>query len=223
MLSILRKTALAGVCIAAMGGAAAAADFDPVPSDSSAHGGFYIRGDFGIAISDAENQPSTEEAFAVGGGLGYRFNEMFRADVTFDGAFDYEFQVAGVDVDVDVYSVMANVYFDLPVNFVVQPYIGAGIGWAWLEADAGFLSADDDDLALAAMGGFTFDLTATRPSISVTNSDISTRRPTGSSTCSVRASATRSKNQISKADRAEGRRPSALLFARTAGRQDGTR
>jgi len=83
---------------------------------------------------------------------------MFRADVTFDGVFDYSFDVLGTDVDVDVFGVMANVYVDLPVDFIVQPYVGAGIGWAWLEADTVVGNFEDDDIAFAAMAGFTVDV-----------------------------------------------------------------
>ena len=150
MLSILRKTALAGVCVAAMGGVAAAADFDPVPP-AGPDGGWYIRGDAGISFSDADNQPNSEEAFAIGGGIGYRFSEMFRADVTFDGAFDY-----GFGNGVDSYGVLANVYVDFPLNMPVTPYIGGGIGWGEVSGNG----VTDDGVSFAGMAGFSFPVSS---------------------------------------------------------------
>ncbi len=149
MLSIFRKLALAGTCLACMSAAVAAADYEPQPEPVYAPGGWYIRGDIGIGFSDADNQPNSEEGFAVGGGLGYRFNEMFRADVTFDGVFDY-----GFGNGVDSYGILANGYIDIPLNWVVTPYVGAGIGWG--EASGNGVS--DDGVSFAAMGGFSYDL-----------------------------------------------------------------
>lgn len=149
MLSIFRKLALAGTCLACMSAAVAAADYEPQPEPVYAPGGWYIRGDIGIGFSDADNQPNSEEGFAIGGGLGYRFNEMFRADVTFDGVFDY-----GFGNGVDSYGILANGYIDIPLNWVVTPYVGAGIGWG--EASGNGVS--DDGVSFAAMGGLTYDL-----------------------------------------------------------------
>jgi len=133
-----------------MSGAAAAADFDPAPAAHDG-GSWYIRGDLGISFSDADNQPNSEEAFAVGGGIGYRFSEMFRADVTFDGAFDY-----GFGNGVDSYGVLANVYIDFPLNLPVTPYIGGGVGWGEVDGN-GF---KDDGVSFAGMAGFSFGLSS---------------------------------------------------------------
>ncbi len=151
MLRIFRKFALAGTCLACMSAAVAAADRDPQPEPAYTTGSWYIRGDFGVALSDADNQPNTEEAFAIGAGLGYRFTELFRADVTFDGAFDY-----GFGNGVDSYGVLANGYIDIPLGWVVTPYIGAGIGWGEVDGN-GF---KDDGVAFAGMGGVTFDFSS---------------------------------------------------------------
>ena len=146
MLSILRKSALAGVCIAALGGAAAAADADPAPSyEPQRSGGLYVRGDFGVSFNDTDGGFGSEEAFAAGGGIGYRFNEMFRADVTFDAAIDY-----GFGSGVDSYGVLANLYIDIPTSLGIQPYLGGGIGWG--EVDGSGIS--DDGLSFAGRGRF---------------------------------------------------------------------
>ena len=149
MLKVMKKSVLAGVCVACLTSVAAAADIDPVPQYSP--GGWYVRGDFGIAFSDADNQPNSEEAFAVGAGLGYRFNEMFRADITFEGAFDY-----GFGNGVDSYGVLGNLYVDLPIDFIVTPYIGGGIGWGEVDGNG----VNDDGVSFAGMAGFTHDLTS---------------------------------------------------------------
>ncbi len=149
MLRTLRISALAGACLACFTLTAQSADLDP--PQSYAPSSWYVRGDFGVAISGADNQPNTEAAFALGFGLGYRFSEMFRGDVTFDGAFDY-----GFGNGVDTYGVLANFYFDIPVAFIVTPYVGAGIGWG--EADGN--GVNDDGIAFAGMGGFTFDVSS---------------------------------------------------------------
>jgi len=147
MLSTVRKTVLAGLVLACMGTAANAADLDPAPAYSP--GSWYVRGDLGVAFSDADNQPNSEEAFAAGVGIGYRFTEMFRADITFDGAFDY-----GFGSGVDSYGILANAYVDLPLNWIVTPYVGAGIGWGEVDGNG----VTDDGVSFAAMAGFSHDL-----------------------------------------------------------------
>lgn len=154
MSKLSSKAFLPAVFLLAFSTAATAADLEP-PAEEPIYGGWYVRGDLGVALSDADNQPDTEDAFALGGGLGYRFNEMFRIDATFDGAFDYDFGGAFGN-NIDAYSVMGNVYFDLPLSWIVQPYIGGGIGWG--EVDGG--SFDDDGVAFAGMAGVTYDLSS---------------------------------------------------------------
>ena len=151
MLRTLRKSVLAGACLACLSVPAVAADLEPEPQPTYDPGGWYIRGDIGVGISDADNQPNTEEAFAVGAGIGYRFSELFRADVTFDGAFDYDFGSG-----VDAYGVLGNVYLDIPLDWVVTPYIGGGIGWGEANGN-GF---KDDGVSFAAMAGISFDFSS---------------------------------------------------------------
>ena len=156
MLRTSRNLLLAAVCLVGLSTAASAADIDPAPAEEPSYGGWYIRGDAGIAFSDADNQPSTEEAFAVGAGIGYRFNQMFRIDATYDGAYDYDFGGAFGN-NVDAYSVMGNLYIDIPISFIVQPYIGGGVGWG--EVDGGAFN-NDDGVAFAGMAGLDFDLSS---------------------------------------------------------------
>ncbi|MGI9413985.1 MAG: outer membrane protein [Hyphomicrobiales bacterium] len=138
-----------------LGTVATAADLPP-PDEEPTHSGWYIRGDLGGALSGAKQQPGSEWAFALGAGIGYRVNETVRVDVTFDGAFDYDFGGAFGN-NVNAYSVMGNIYIDLPLSPFIQPYIGGGIGWG--EVDGGAFNTDDG-VAAAAMAGLNFDVSS---------------------------------------------------------------
>lgn len=152
MLNVKRISSMLALGLIGFTTAASAADLDP-PLQQSGYGGWYMRGDVGAAITDADGQPRTDDGFALGAGIGYRFNDMLRGDVTFDGAFDFDVgPVLGSSID--AYSLMANLYYDIPLAFMVQPYIGGGIGWG--EVDGG--AFDDDGVALAGMAGLTYDL-----------------------------------------------------------------
>jgi len=54
----------------------------------------YLRGDLGVGVLDGLG---SDDAFALGAGLGYRFNENLRSDITFDYAGEYGLNVPGVD------------------------------------------------------------------------------------------------------------------------------
>lgn len=56
------------------------------------------------------------------GELGYRYNRFSKLELK-----DYNLRLHG---NIRLWSVMANVLYDLPVDFCVQPYVGAGIGYA---------------------------------------------------------------------------------------------
>jgi len=118
----------------------------PAPQPSQ----WYFRGDLGISFSDADEQPSSKEAFAAGAGIGYYFTPNFRGDITFDGAFDYNFGNG-----VDSYAVLANLYADFSMGSAMKPYLGAGIGWGEVKGN-GF---KDDGLALSGMAGISYGFT----------------------------------------------------------------
>lgn len=80
--------------------------------------------------------------FLLGGGVGYRFNSILRADVTYDyrNTYQYSKEFFNSDrkrkFDIDNYTVMANLYLDAKGLFansdfgIFNPYIGGGIGMA---------------------------------------------------------------------------------------------
>jgi opacity protein-like surface antigen len=125
-------------------------------------GGWYLRGDIGFSNQSVKNVLDTNSAaynnVAVsqtssfgsagiyGGGVGYQFNNWFRADVT--GEYRGKSNFTGLDVitgtgpfagfvGTDQYTAtksellfLANAYADLGTWWCVTPFIGAGVGTA---------------------------------------------------------------------------------------------
>jgi opacity protein-like surface antigen len=123
-------------------------------------GGWYLRGDIGFSNQNLKNVRDTNSAafnnvavsettsFAsagiYGGGIGYRFNNWFRADVT--GEYRGNSNFTGLDVitgtgpftgfvGTDGYTAtksellfLANAYVDLGTWWCVTPFVGAGVG-----------------------------------------------------------------------------------------------
>jgi opacity protein-like surface antigen len=130
--------------------------YAPPPQD---FGGWYLRGDIGVTntsgqlFSDSYNQPSTlsvqhlGQGFTGGNsygvGVGYQFNNWFRADITGEyrskvafGGTDFA-QIAGLGPISDVYSGdysswvgLFNAYADLGTWWCLTPFVGAGVGVA---------------------------------------------------------------------------------------------
>ncbi len=123
-------------------------------------GGWYLRGDLGFSNQRVKTREwytypsllslSQDNGFDAAGifgiGVGYQFNNWFRADVTgqyrgksnFHGTDLFSFSNAGVVTrGVDTYTasksewlVMANGYFDLGTWWYVTPFVGAGVGFS---------------------------------------------------------------------------------------------
>jgi outer membrane autotransporter protein len=133
-----------------MAGAAApafAAD-SYAPADSSAASGFYLRGDAGWSWFDGDGPDDDEGLFVLGGGVGYQFTDNLRTDLRLDSAG------LGND-DAAFTTVLGNVYFDIPTDTIVTPYLGAGLGYGWAETNGN----DEDGAAFAAMAGLEVNLT----------------------------------------------------------------
>jgi opacity protein-like surface antigen len=112
----------------------------------------------------------------LGGALGYDFGE-FRVE----GQFGYhsheleevtDIQVNGVpqgdldaDGDLDAFILLANGLYDIDTGTQLTPYLGAGIGFAFLEVDdlsiSGILVGDEDDTVFAYQlsGGVAYEIT----------------------------------------------------------------
>lgn len=148
-------TATAAAALLAVSSPSMAADMptQPVVYDSAPVVNvyrWYVRGDAGIGFFDGQGG---DEAWTLGGGLGYRWSENFRTDLTLDYTGEYDLNNGR---DAEAWSVLANGYVDLPINEWLKPYVGLGVGYGDVQVDGG---NDDDGLALAAYTGLTFDVT----------------------------------------------------------------
>ena len=204
----IKALCLAGVAGFALTASAFAADlplpappvFEPPPAPIAA-GGWYLRGDAGVGISDlrtrssefsAENIPpdarfdshSLDDAALIDVGVGYRFNDYFRADVTgtYHGAAHFgaieSYQGAEYAYDgtrsSDSYSAsirtitgLVNGYVDLGCWYGLTPFVGAGVGVAnvrvagLIDQNGGGYAADHSqtNFAFALMAGLDFAVT----------------------------------------------------------------
>ena len=150
-------------------------------------GGWYLRGDIGFSNQkvdrlnnalDAGNFTSQQRLdFATAGifglGVGYKFNNWFRADLTgeyrgnssFHGSDNITFDGGGGTTanGIDNYTAtksewlaLANAYIDLGTWWCITPFIGAGVGVANVRianfTDNGFNNAGGTQNASAAFG-----------------------------------------------------------------------
>ncbi len=125
-----------------------AADAD-VPADTYAAMGFYLRGDAGWSWLNYSGPD--DSAFAVGGGVGYQYNEYLRADLRADWAGNFNKGAS----DTSVSTVTGNMYLDIPTGSMITPYLGAGLGYGWAIDDVG---PDKEGFAFALMAGASVDL-----------------------------------------------------------------
>lgn len=151
----LKSTIAACALVAAS--SAFAADLPPAPAPGFIEPvplfvpSWYARVDAGVGFFDGQGGG---EAFTVGGGIGYRWSEMFRTDITVDYTGEYDLRGG---VDAEAYSIMANAYADFALGSWLKPYVGAGIGYGDVEFDGP--RSDDDGLAYAGYAGLLFDMT----------------------------------------------------------------
>ncbi|MFC7053556.1 outer membrane protein [Hansschlegelia quercus] len=130
---------------------------EPVPV---ATGGWYLRGDVGYKVYRDPKARYNNDAFGgnpnfrgekmkdagiVGGGVGYKWSEWFRTDVTADYETPSKFRgrldcpggcVAGTTNEkakIDAVTIFANAYFDIGTFYGFTPYVGGGIGTAYLD------------------------------------------------------------------------------------------
>ena len=163
----LRASVAGFLAVAASTMTAQAADLLPPPPMAEPFevaggfaGGWYLRGDIGFSNQSvdriespdlAPGSPTINKGFdsaPFGGvGVGYKFNEWLRADLTgeyrgrsnFHGLDTYAdpFSTSGSGFGANQYSGsksewvgLANLYFDLGTWYGFTPFIGAGVGFA---------------------------------------------------------------------------------------------
>jgi len=137
--ALLSLGLLAGVAAPAI-----AADYTPEAVVTAS--GLYLRGDAGWSwLSTDEDDDSV---LVLGGGLGYQFNDNLRTDLRVDWA--------GLsDDESSLTTVLGNVYFDIPLETILTPYLGAGVGYGWVDSSGN----DDNGAAFALMAGVEVNLT----------------------------------------------------------------
>jgi opacity protein-like surface antigen len=144
----LRIAAAALVASSLMAGSVFAADVAP---ESDPMSGWYLRGDAGWSWLNWDRRDDNE--FVGGGGIGYRYNDNFRTDIRLDWSGFYD-AVPSRD-DTAITTLTVNGYYDFTFDAPVTPYLGAGVGYGWVDT----WGYDGSGLALAGMAGFSFDVT----------------------------------------------------------------
>ena len=146
------KTSIAALGLLALAATQAQAADDTPDAQTYADMGFYLRGDIGWSFLEWGGGKD-DSALGVGAGVGYQVNDQIRADLRYDWAGDYHVAPgAGMNVS----TVLGNLYFDIPTDTMVTPYLGAGVGYGWADVDGG---KDKDGMAYALMAGASVSLT----------------------------------------------------------------
>jgi opacity protein-like surface antigen len=148
-----RYSLLAGMMMVPFAVAAQAADLAP-PVEPAANEamGLYLRGDAGMSFLNWSGG-SDDSAFVAGGGIGYRYNDNFRTDLTVDWAGKYDI---GAGADLSTTTVLGNLYYDWANDSAFTPYVGAGVGYGWANFDPG---SNRSGLAVGLTAGVAVDLT----------------------------------------------------------------
>ncbi len=156
---LVAATALAATTVAQ------AADLDPpvIPAPElipQKLGGWYLRGDIGVDFfTDPDvrfhalefEHEELRPALMVGVGAGYEFNQYLRADLTVDyRGTDFNgktpcyaacgFAFTQENAELNIFTGMANIYLQAGTYYGFTPYIGGGIGFAYVDLSeyAGF-------------------------------------------------------------------------------------
>lgn len=154
MSSHFLKVSLAGVALIASS-AVHAADMpipviEHVPQIPVVEGGWYLRGDIGYKVYEAPSANYGPLAFSresmnntgmIGVGVGYKFSDYLRGDITLDYEFPAKFRgdaacpapcgalgVSKETAHIDVLTMLVNGYVDIGTWSGFTPYVGAGIG-----------------------------------------------------------------------------------------------
>ena len=145
---------LAGAIALPLSGIASAADIDPpMPSQADASQmGMYLRADMGWSMLKAVGKD--DHAFTGDFGVGYKFSDYMRADLTGEWAGKYK-TTPGTTLSTT--AIMGNAYFDIANDSIFTPYVGVGAGYGWVHGSGA--TKKDSGLVLGAAAGVAVDLT----------------------------------------------------------------
>lgn len=141
---------------------------------SSAFGGYtYIPGNVNtIHNNSVYNDVVYQAGYFAGGNLGYKSHPMrYEAELTYFNANLNHFDLNYVTQNMtggynNALSGMANAYYDFPgILSCLEPFVGAGIGFAWLNAHLNNLTANNPSnfritsiaFAYQAMAGISYN------------------------------------------------------------------
>ncbi len=134
---------------------------------SSLYASPYVELDLGASIpldskiidnADASYNPT----IAVTSAVGYAFNQNFRVDLEYGYQEADIDRIAGVNVDgaasLTVHTALANGYYNFKNSTKITPFIGGGVGAAFLEGNLGSASASDTVLAYQGTAGASYSV-----------------------------------------------------------------
>jgi opacity protein-like surface antigen len=120
----------------------------------------YLRLDTGASFSRKLNSGDDDVGTGgiIGGGIGYRFNDHLRSDVTL--AYRAGYKASGASTtdagtgdtlsvgkaDISSTAVMTNLYYDVATIDRFTPYVGGGLGLAFNKTDAARMSVNGSDV-----------------------------------------------------------------------------
>lgn len=138
-----------------------------VAISSSLYASTYVELDLGASIpldskiidnADASYNPT----IAVTSAVGYAFNQNFRVDLEYGYQEADIDRIAGVNVDgaasLTVHTALANGYYNFRNSTKITPFIGGGVGAAFLEGNLGSASASDTVLAYQGTAGASYSV-----------------------------------------------------------------
>jgi opacity protein-like surface antigen len=152
-MKMLKMILLAGFAAVPFVASAQAADFTPPAADPGMVG-LYLRGDFGWSWLTQSGSPH-DNTWTGGAGVGYRYSDNFRADITMDWSGKYD--LGGGD-GLSTSAVLGNVYYDLKNDSMLTPYVGIGAGYGWVNGTGAI--TDKSGFAVGATAGLSVDLTS---------------------------------------------------------------
>lgn len=175
------KFAFLSVAMVLLSGAAMALFSGAAMAQDAASGGLYARLEGGVSFPENRKQdltfnpnlafagtpPSRQTVdagtgYAAGGAIGFRYANGVRTELEYryqssdidEVAFSGGAPAASVfpDASLTAHLLMTNVIFELRNSSRLTPYIGGGVGGAWVKSSLGMGDTTDTDLTYAYQG-----------------------------------------------------------------------